>query len=252
MTYAIVTGVSKGLGESVAGLLLETGINVIGISRTANERLSQIARDFNRAYQHYVCDLSDLANVEETLDQILEEIFSDDPSTLYLINNAAVISPVEQAMNIKGEDLSHHIHVNTIAPMVMANKCLKKAGEADSYFVAVNVTSGAANSPIFGWSAYCSTKASINMFTRTVALEQKQLNTGNKIIAFDPGIMDTHMQEKIRSSSEDEFKDIERFRQYKENNLLQDPAIVAGILVDLLTDEVNLENGKIYSVNEYL
>ena len=44
---------------------------------------------------------------------------------------------------------------------------------------------------------------------------------------------------------------MERFKQYKENNLLQDPANVAGILVDLLTDEVNLENGKIYKASEF-
>jgi len=250
--YAIVTGVSTGLGESVEGLLLEAGIDVIGISRSTNDHLPELAKGFNRSYSHFACDLSDIDTLEKTLDHIHEEIYTEEPSTVYLINNAAVVSPVNQAMNIKSEELSDHVQVNMIAPMLLTNQCLKKANETNSAFVSANITSGAAVSPMFGWSAYCSTKAGMNMYAKTVALEQEELQTENKIIAFDPGVMDTNMQAEIRSSSEAEFPEIERFKEYKEKNILNDPGIVAGVLVDILTDEVNLENGKIYSVKDYL
>src|SRR5699024_10024585 len=128
----------------------------------------------------------------------------------------------------------------------------KKTHDADTYFIAVHITSGAASNPINGRSAYCSSKAGLTMYTQTIALEERQVDAGNKMIAVDPGIMDTSMQETIRAQSAKSFKDVERFRQYKEKNKLQNPANVAGILVDLLTDEVNLENGKRYSVNEFL
>lgn len=60
MRFAVVTGVSKGLGESAAKLLMESGVHVIGISRSPNESLNQFAEANNITYQHYSCDLGDI------------------------------------------------------------------------------------------------------------------------------------------------------------------------------------------------
>ncbi|MDI4707229.1 SDR family NAD(P)-dependent oxidoreductase, partial [Pseudoalteromonas shioyasakiensis] len=117
-------------------------------------------------------------------------------------------------MNIKKEDLVNHIHVNMIAPMLITNSFLNEANKHEHVqAIAVEVTSGAGKRPIFGWSTYCSTKAGINLYTETVALEQEELNTGNKVIAFNPGVMDTQMQETIRSMDKDAFLDVERYRK---------------------------------------
>jgi|SRR5690625_116063 len=252
MAHAIVTGVSRGLGASIAELLLEAGVNVYGISRTPNDHLMEVAKEFNRTCKHYSCDLSNLTETEKTIDHICTDVFEDDPSTLYLINNAAMVDPVDQARNVKTLELEKHMNINLLAPIIMTNRCLKKTHHTDTYLIVVQITSGAAKSPIDGWSAYCSSKAGLAMYTETVALEESQANSGNKMIAFDPGIMDTSMQETIRSHSAESFQDVQRFIQYKEKNKLQNPANVAGILVDLITDEVNLENGKMYSVHEFL
>ncbi|GAB3798585.1 (S)-benzoin forming benzil reductase [Virgibacillus kimchii] len=251
MQYAVITGVSKGLGEAAAVNLMEKGIHVLGISRSGNDQLPSVAEKNHVSYDHYTCDIGDLSALEQTFQQISEAVFGQEVSKLYLVNNAAVIDPVDQSMNIKAEDLDYHIKVNATAPMVFMNKFLYKADQESVPFVGVTVTSGAAERPIYGWSAYCSTKASINMYTETAALEQDQLNTKNKVIAFSPGIMDTPMQGRIRESSESEFADVETFKGYKENNLLKDPSIVGKVLVDILTDE-KLKNGKIYYVNEYV
>ncbi|PAV29336.1 short-chain dehydrogenase [Virgibacillus profundi] len=252
MKFAVITGVSRGLGQSVAELFLEQGIHVIGISRSNSETLNKVAEQNNVSFQQFSCDLSDLKAIEETFNQITNEIFNQELSGVYLVNNAAVLEPMDQAMNINGEDLAYHVQVNTIAPMVLTNLFLKKASDYQVPLIAAAVTSGAAERPVYGWSAYCSTKASLNMYTETVALEQDQLNTEHKLIAFSPGIMDTAMQEKIRSSSEEEFADVETFKDYKKNKLLKDTDAVGGVLVDILTDEASIINGKVYNVKEYL
>ena len=143
------------------------------------------------------------------------------------------------------------MNLNTIAPMAITNYFLKKTTEKGVQLISVVITSGAAEKPSYGWSAYCSTKASVNMYTKTAALEQEELKNGHKIIAFSPGIMDTNMQEKIRSSSEDEFADVEKFKEFKDNNLLKDTDLVGGVVVDILTD-ADVENGKIYHVRDYV
>ncbi|UJL47542.1 (S)-benzoin forming benzil reductase [Virgibacillus sp. NKC19-16] len=249
MKFAIITGVSKGLGESIATLFLESGINVIGISRSTNEKLSKLADQNNKRYMHYPCDLGDISALEDTCKAISEEVFTEELTLLYVVNNAAVIEPIDQAMNTKAESLANHIQVNTIAPMVLMNFFLRKATDARVPLFGVTVTSGAADRPVSGWSAYCTAKASINMYTQTVALEQG--NTENKVIAFNPGIMDTNMQEQLRKSSKEAFTEVETFKDYKQNNLLKDTDAVGSVLVDILTDD-DIENGKIYNVADYL
>lgn len=250
---AIITGVSKGLGASLATLMLESGVDVVGISRTENKKLSETATENNQFYKHFSCDLSNITALEKTIIEIYETLKAREAQveTIYLLNNAGVVEPINQAANMNSDELLKHVTINTVAPMVLTNKFLKLATADQIPLIVANVSSGAAEGAIYGWSAYCSTKASINMYTKTVALEQAELETGNKIIAFSPGIMDTDMQETIRSSSADEFAEVERFKDYKLNKALRNTDIVAGVLIDIIKDE-SVINGKIYNVKNYL
>lgn len=252
MKFALITGVSKGLGKSVATYLLESKINVLGISRTESETLVNIAEENDTIYSHYSCDLGLSEQVDEVLKKVLKELSTHDVSSIYVINNAATLEPINPVMKINNEQLQYHYSVNVLTPMNILNTFLQHYKDVQRMIIGVNVTSGVATRPIYGWSAYCSSKASINAYTKTIALEVAQLNTGNKIFAFNPGVMDTEMQEKIRSSDEHSFRDVEQFKAYKRNNILKDSDIVAGVLVDILTDEVNIQNGKIYDINDYV
>ena len=244
--FAVITGVSRGLGASLAKLLLETGVNVIGISRTENEELQEVAEESNQIYKHFSCDLSDVDKLEKIIDDIHEELkmyhAEQEMETIYLLNNAGVIHPIHQAQHIQSEELMRHVTINSVTPMVLTNGFLKRQEEHQIPLIVANVTSGAAERPIYGWSAYCSSKASLNMYTKTVALEQDELGTGNKIIAFSPGVMDTEMQTEIRSSTKEQFADVEKFKDYKLNN---------SFLIDIIMDE-DVKNGKIYYVTNYL
>ncbi|MBO1002899.1 (S)-benzoin forming benzil reductase [Pseudogracilibacillus auburnensis] len=250
MKYAIVTGVSKGLGMSVATFLLESGINVYGLSRTKTE-LTEVAKENNVHYAHFSCDLGKLTNTKEVITSIKEDLNTKKISQLYVINNAAVVKPIKKSTDTTGDELSYHYQLNVISPMMLVNECLHVSNEKRIPFIGVNITSGAANRPVYGWSAYCSSKASLNMYTKAVALEQEELKTHNKIIAFNPGVMNTDMQAEIRASDYHEFIDVDTFKHYKKQNLLSDTEAVAGVLVDILTDEVNVKNGKIYDVKDY-
>src|SRR5690606_6459208 len=208
MKIALITGVSKGLGESIAKLFLESGIHVLGISRNPNNRLGKIAQKNNVNYQHYPCDLGNISEIEKTVKKIKEDVERYSPTIFYLINNAAVVEPINQVTLIGNQELANHFQINTLAPIILMNSMLQFSTNSNNAFIGVNITSGAAERPIYGWGAYCSSKASINMYTKTAALEQDTLKTGHKIVAFNPGIMDTNMQQTIRSSSKDSFIEI--------------------------------------------
>lgn len=249
MELAIVTGVSRGLGEYTAKLLMKRGVHVLGISRSKQD-LSSLAEENGVRYLHLVRDLSNLAVLESINEEITKILKEEAVEKLYLVNNAAMIDPIHQGMYYEAEELAKHVQINTLAPMVLMNHCLKKGHSLGVAFTGVTITSGAAERPIYGWSAYCSTKASINMYTETVGLEQEMEKTKNKIFAFSPGVMDTNMQKQIRSSSADQFKDVESFRQYKKSDSLRDPKEVGEVLVKLLLSE-DLVNGKVYYVTDY-
>ena len=40
----------------------------------------------------------------------------------------------------------------------------------------INISSGAGKNPYFGWGAYCTAKAGVNMFTQCVATEEVEKN----------------------------------------------------------------------------
>ena len=253
MKYAIVTGTSKGLGASIAKLLIQAGIHVIGIARNDNKELNRLAVQSGVTYRHEACDLSQVNEVEQLFTSLANQLFANgDAKLVYLINNAAVVGPIDTAGNHDAKELADHVHINLLAPMISMNVFLEYAVKKDIPLIIANVTSGAANRSQYGWSAYSSSKAGLDRFTKTTALEQVELQTRNKAILFNPSIMDSQMQQEIRSTNEAAFQDVEKFRKYKENNSLRDTDVVAGALVQVLLDTDKIESGKNYNVNELL
>lgn len=250
MKYAIITGASRGLGASAAQQMLSEGIHVISVSRNENSLLKQAAEKAGVEYTHHSCDLSSEGQVQSVFAAIAADVFKN-AEAVYVINNAGVIEPIDVAGELDASLVQTNVQVNLTAPILISNLFLQKAKETDTRVIIANVTSGAGERPIQGWSIYCSTKAAVNMFTMTAGLELKNNGSSSKVIAFSPGIMDTDMQVTIRSSSEEAFADVDTFRNYKESGSLRSPDTVAGALVKLVLAD-NLENGKIYKVNDLL
>lgn len=252
MKYAIITGTSRGLGAEIAKQLVENEIEVIGIARTENQELANYSSQLNAEYHHLNCDLSNIEEVETVFSAIAQDIFQEGTKNVILINNAGVVEPINRAGQYQVGELAQHVNINLVAPMSAVNIFMKASEATGIPLTAVNVTSGAADRSVYGWSAYGSTKAGLNRYTSIVALEQEEKQTGNKAILFNPGIMDTEMQGSIRSNETEAFKDVEKFKQYKESNSLRNPSVVANLLVSILGKQKDIENGKNYSVYDYL
>lgn len=251
MAYAIITGASKGLGAATAKQLLSEGLNIITVSRSENEDLKKLSEGNSGDYTHYTCDLGNSSEVQTVFNDIAGKVFGQEQESVYLINNAGMVDPIETVGNLDGEKTAANVNVNLLAPMIICDIFLEKVQDSNANLIIANVTSGAGSRPIHGWSVYCSTKAGINMFTQTVALELENRNSRHKAFAFSPGIMDTEMQSTIRSSSKSAFNDIETFRKYKEEGMLRDAEMVADALVKVLKSDT-IENGKIYQINALL
>lgn len=246
MQYAIVTGASRGLGEAIARQYILQNVNVIAVSRSGNAELQSLAEEQGVDFHHVSCDLSDMSELKEGLDRISEIVFHEDSHYVYVVNNAGVIEPIEIVGEFQAEAVQKHMQVNVTAPMLIINRCVKEANDHDIDLGIINITSGAAEKTIHGWSTYSSSKAAINRFTETLALEQE--GKGHTILAYSPGVIDTDMQGEIRSSSEESFADVEKFRKLKEEGSLRTPDEVASVLMNLLREPKKIENGKVYKL----
>src|SRR5699024_502618 len=129
--------------------------------------------------------------------------------------------------------------------MMITNTFLKLNESSGKSIIVANITSGAANKAIYGWSAYASSKASINDYTTTVGKEQRELNTYNIILRLNPSVIDNEMKKDIRQKEKEEYNKVEKFKNYKKSNLLKDIDVVGGVLVDILTHHSDIKNGQI-------
>lgn len=251
MDYAIVTGATRGLGESIARLFIEKGIGLINISRSENESLQKLAEEHGVSYDFFPCDLSQPVQTEAVFREVGAKVHTSEPATIYVVQNAGVVTPINPSGEVENEALETSVNVNLLSPMIATNEMIKASKGSDSKMVMVNISSGAGSRPVYGWSTYCATKAGVNMLTETVSLELSNKHSRHQVIAFSPGVMDTDMQGEIRSSSKEAFADVESFQRYKEEGMLRSTDTVASALLNLVT-ESDIESGKLYHVNDLL
>lgn len=252
MNYFIVTGSSKGLGEATVKLLLKEKHHLICIARNENKDLELAAKESGAEITFLKEDLSKHERVTGIMQYLLSKIEEDDEAAeVYLINNAGMVDPIKPAGKADESEMTKAVHLNLLTPMLMTNEFIRLTEDWACKKVIVNISSGAANHPIHGWNTYCTTKAGLDMFTKTVGLEQSQAEHPTTILSFSPGVMDTGMQGVIRTSDKEDFTNVETFKSYHEEGQLRSPSFVAEKMTELiLSDQV--ENGTVYDIKEFL
>jgi len=238
MHAAVVTGVSRGLGEALAAAMLSRGFTVIGVGRTASAKLS------GKFFHHAPCDLAQPALLAAAVTPALRVLAAGKPDSVTLVNNAAVASPTGLVGNLDAAEIESALLTNAAAPLVMADLfCRSFPDEAIERRI-INISSGAAQTALAGSAVYSMSKAALEMLTRSIAAERTTPNF--RCISLRPGIFETGMQVYMRSRDPAEFPSVGLFRGFKENGLLRDPADVAAQIVDRLVLGP-VENGRTYS-----
>lgn len=221
MNLYIVTGTTRGLGQALCAQ----------IARSETNELIALARAPDAAIPGGVrieADLADGAVVERACDRIAERIAGRRYDKAVLINNAGVVEPVGPLESIAAEALEHNLTVNLVAPLRLMRRFLAATEGVAALRRVINISSGAGRRPIFGWSVYCAAKAGLDMASRVAALEASARGLPVEVVSLAPGVIDTAMQEVVRGTPEERFRDVERFRRMKEEGELRAPEDVAA------------------------
>lgn len=214
-----ITGISKGLGKALALEFLQQGHSVVGIGRS---------HGIDHPHFSFIqCELEDLEAVKKIR-------FAAEGEECLLINNAGLIGNIERISEQKDSDIQQVMIVNALAPMLLCQQFLKDIPASIKTSI-LNISSGAARRSIPSWAAYCSSKAALDRFSETVYLEELEKGRNIRVYSVAPGVLDTDMQQTIRSSSPIAFSSHENFVKMKEEHELQSPVQTAEKLIKLLS-----------------
>ncbi|MFT4412902.1 (S)-benzoin forming benzil reductase [Fredinandcohnia humi] len=251
LKYFIITGTSRGLGESIVKQLMSKENTLFCISRKQNNELKDFASEQGINLYYFSCDLQKNEEIEKVMERIFSSIDFSNAEGIYLINNAGIIDPIKPIGKANTRELTENVHVNLLAPMILSTYFIRNTSQFATKKVIVNISSGAANKARHGWTAYSSSKAGIDMFTKSVGLEQQTAEHPVSVISFSPGVMDTDMQEIIRATKKEDFTEVEQFIDFNEKGMLRSPDFVAGVILDLIFNQP-LENGHVYDIKSFL
>lgn len=237
---AFVTGVSRGLGAALAEGLIAAGWRVVGIGRSAAPALA------GRAFELVHADLGNLPGALAPVAAAMQAAAGGSGRAL-LVNNAAVAGPVGLLGTLADDDLLRALTVNLAAPVALANAfCAAFADTARERRI-INVTSGLAGRAMAGASLYSIAKCGMEMLTRALTVEHGEETF--RAVTLRPGIIDTEMQQYLRSRPADALPDVDVFADFHSSGQLVDAATVARKTLARLVD-AGVEAGRTYNYAE--
>ena len=188
----LITGASRGIGESAARVFADAGANVALVARN-EAAIADLTAELGEKALAIPCDVSRYWEVETAVKACVSTFGSID----VLINNAGAIEPISHLSEADPEAWGQVIDVNlkgVFHGMRAAMPVMMEQGGG----TILTIGSGAAHGPVEAWSHYCSSKAGALMLTRMVDKEAR--DKGIRAISLSPGTVATQMQRDIKAS----------------------------------------------------
>jgi NAD(P)-dependent dehydrogenase (short-subunit alcohol dehydrogenase family) len=198
----LLTGASRGIGHATVKRLSAAGWRVLTVSR---QPFSEYCPWEGGEKDHLQIDLTDIAGLPDTLDQIRGKL---DGSPLHALVNNAGISPKGpeggrfSTLNSSYADWLHVYNVNLFAPLLLAQGLFDELVAAKGAIVNVTSIAGVHVHPFAG-AAYGTSKAALAALTRELASDFGP--HGVRVNAIAPGEIDTSI---LSPGTEDMIKDI--------------------------------------------
>lgn len=239
---ALVTGGTRGIGESIATAFAAEGARVIVASRKADNVAAAVARirEATQGDVHGVpLHMGDVAAIPGLMAALTAEHGLID----VLVNNAASNPHFGPMMTIDWPAWNKTFEVNVAGPFALAREVAQRLLDANKPGSIVNVSSimGIAAAPWQG--VYGMTKASLISMTRTLAVELG--GAGIRVNVIAPGLVETRFASALTESPEI----LAGFVQRTALGRIGQPPEIAGAAVFLASDESAYVTGHTLTVD---
>ena len=179
----LITGAASGIGRATAARFLQEGAAVAALDRDDAALAATRTRLAGAAIHAISCDVADGASVARAVEAAAAALGGLDG-----VVNAAGIDLVVDLEQMSLADWNRVLAVNLTGPMLVmqaAFRHLRAAGNA----TIVNVSSGAGLSPLRQRTAYCASKAGLQMASKVLAMEAAEF--GIRVNTVCPGAVET-------------------------------------------------------------
>jgi NAD(P)-dependent dehydrogenase (short-subunit alcohol dehydrogenase family) len=231
-----ITGASRGIGAATARHLAALGHPLALVARRSAE-IEALAREIRAKGGTAIaqaCDIGEPDSVARAITAAVAEL----GALGIVINNAGTIEPIARIADADVRQWARAMDVNLSGPtyvMHFAAPHLRAGG------VVINITSGAAERPQIGRSAYCASKAGLMIASRIFAAEEASRRL--RVIAFSPGLVDTEMNAYNRAHRMGDAGNINVAD-------LRPPEETARIIAFLIGPDAGDFNGKVVNARE--
>jgi len=221
---AVITGASRGIGADIARVCAARGMH-LGLCA----RSEPVLADRPQVVAQRV-DMIDEAGVEAFAKQVEERFGAID----LWINNAGILSPIAKLRDVDVADFRAHIDINLTGVFIGTRTYIRHRRAHGGGGVLINISSGAAWNAYAGWGAYCAGKAGVALLSEVAAVEEAE--SGLRVHAVAPGVVDTDMQAMIRDCSPDRFPDVQQFLDMKRDGAFNSGEYVGRELLAIAFD----------------
>ncbi|RMG76044.1 MAG: SDR family oxidoreductase, partial [Bacteroidetes bacterium] len=199
--HILITGATSGIGEATFKLVLHYGGTPYLVGRN-EEKLRSLQQQYNlNENQIFKADL--------TNDNQIENIAQNISQLDGVVNAAGIVLPVPVKF-IKRKHIDELLNINLNAQILLTSSLFRNK-KINSKASLVYISSISSKHPYFGGSLYVSSKAAIEAFSRSVALEYAAKKIRSNVVA--PGLVKTKIFEATLNASQKE--EVEKYeKQY--------------------------------------
>jgi len=184
---------------------------------------------------HIDCDFGIPSQAKTVFDTTFQTHSKQTYQSVNLLINTAVLAPFGSLSLASNHQISTHLAVNIDSTILLIQAFLKAFENSPITKSLAYISSGAARRAIPGLAMYSASKAFFERLINTIAEEQKSASHPFKCMVINPGVMNTDMQNEIRSQSEENFPMVSMWNDLHKNGQLADPKDIAAVCTELVT-----------------
>jgi 3-oxoacyl-[acyl-carrier protein] reductase len=197
----IITGASRGIGKGIAEVFAKQGANIAFTYRSSDEKAKALEAELSAngcKAKGYKSDASDFEAAQQLAADVLEEFGSID----VLVNNAGITKD-GLLMRMSENDFDSVMDINMKSVFNMTKAVLRPMLKQRKGSI-INMSSVVGVKGNAGQANYSASKAAINGFTKSTALELGSRNIRCNSIA--PGFIETEMTEALGEEQVQEWR----------------------------------------------
>lgn len=237
---AIITGSTRGIGNSIARLFLENKAKVVICGSTLENALkavNKLKEELNLSDDNIMgigLNMKDSSSIKEAVNNVINKWNKID----VLVNNAGITSNVS-LLDSTDEDFMEMFQINFFGVVSLTREVVKHMKETGGSII--NTSSMVANYGARNQSAYASSKFAINGLTKSLAKELGMYNI--RVNAVAPGVVATDMMSIVT----EEMK--QGLLRMTPLNKMAEPTDLAGAYLYLASDLSKFTTGTIIQVD---